>query len=715
MVLDRRGGCSDARAMFLFKIREQTMNEPETNQELQQLGVWRPVPDVDGKYEVSIDGQIRRTQTTLSDEPFPPMSPQRSSGGRGLFVGLRHRGRTQQFSIARLVGRVFLGFPVKTGIVYWKDGNDTNNAISNLAWVARHEDIPAHLQDLSVTVGPSSNDGSEWRPVVGYEGIYDVSSNGHVRRVIPGRRRPAGSLLQPRPGRLGYVYVTLSRNGEQTQHPVHRLVAEAFIPLPDGLLAQDLVVDHISEPKSDNRVSNLRWATHGENMEHAAVEAADRRLKGEPPRSQRYDLPPVPDDAIWKPLMAFGIGGLFEVSNYGHVRRCKPGRNARVGKMVAARLMPQGYVQVKLRVPGKKHGVIKAIHILVASAFLPSPQPDQRVIDHINGEKTDNRADNLEWVTQQENTRRAVEAGRFHPNGRHVAAKLSLADVEDLRRAAGERTREGHASHFGVTASAIDDALSGRTHAGVAVSAVGKPIPNLRRGEAHPRAKLNPKRVLEIVRRRRAGDSAESIAADYGISPGTIYQIMRGLIWQHVTGIDRHQVGFRESQEDFFAAGLAACQEWNRRHGSLATVKVEDQIDGFPIGSWVDRRRGEFRRGELSKARQRLLEDLGIVWNPHDARWQRGMAAALLWVERHGDLSDVPVTAEINGFELGRWLATRRVERNAGSLAEDRIKALTALGFNWKPKRGPKPGTKPSPKSAPAEEGDRHAHRQSKV
>jgi hypothetical protein len=413
--------------------------------------------------------------------------------------------------------------------------------------------------------------------------------------------------------------------------------------------------------------------------------------------------------------MAFGIGGLFEVSNYGHIRRCKPGRNARVGTMVAARLMPQGYVQVKLRVPGTKHGVIKTIHILVASAFLPPPQPDQRVIDHINGVKTDNRADNLEWVTQQENTRRAVEAGRFHPNGRHVAAKLSLADVEDLRRAAGERTREGHASHFGVTASAIDDALSGRTHAGVAVPAAGKPIPNLRRGEAHPRAKLTPERVLEIVRRRRAGEPAEIIAVEYRISPATVHQIMRGLIWQHVTGIDRHEVGFRESQEDFFAAGLAACQEWNRRHGSLATVKVEDQIDGFPIGSWVDRRRGEFRRGELSKARQRLLEDLGIVWNPHDARWQRGMAAALLWVERHGDLSDVPVTAEINGFELGRWLATRRVERNAGSLAEDRIKALTALGFNWKPKRGPKPGTKPSPKSAPAEEGDRHAHRQSKV
>jgi hypothetical protein len=687
------------------------MNQREISSRSQGGNQWQPIPDVDGKYEVSSDGQIRRSQTTLSDEPFPAMTPQRNSGGRGSFVGLRYGGRTQQFSIARLVGRLFLGFPEKTGIVYWKDGNDTNNAISNLAWAARHEDIPAHLHDPPLPAALSSKSGSDWRPVVGYEGIYDVCIDGRVRRVIPGRRRPAGSLLQPRPGRLGYVYVTLSRNGEQMQHAVHRLVAEAFIPLPEGRLAQDLVVDHISEPKSDNRVTNLRWATHGENMEHAAVEAADRKLRGERPRSRRYELPPVPNDVIWRQLTAFGIEGLFEVSNYGHVRRCKPGRNAAVGRVVAARLMPQGYVQVKLRVPGRKNGVIKTVHILVASAFLPSPQPGQRVIDHINGDKADNRADNLEWVTQQENTLRAVAAGRFHRNGRHVTAKLSVADVEELRRTASERTRKGHACRFGVTASAIDDALSGRTHARVQTPAAGKPIGGLCRGEMHPRAKLDEGRVHDIVRRREAGESIHSIAADHDVTHATVYQIMRGLVWQHVTGIDRHQVGFRGSQEDFFTAGLAACEEWHRRHGSLARVKVEDEIDGFPIGSWVDRRRGEFRKGKLSAARRQLLEGLGIVWNPHDERWQCGISAARLWGERNGDLSDVPVTAEIDGFLLGRWLATRRVERNAGALADDRVEALSALGFNWKPKRGPKP----SPKAAPPEEGARNARSQSKV
>jgi hypothetical protein len=662
----------------------QSAQQPIPNEE------WRFVPDFDGMYEVSNLGSVRRTQTTLSDKPFPPMTPQRSSGGRGFSLGLRHKGRTRQVSLERLVGRVFLGFPKKTGIVYWKDGDHTNNAVSNLAWAARHEDMPAHLHELLDSIVLPGTHGVEWRPVVGYEGIYDVSADGEVRRIIPGRRGRSGRLLRPRPGRLGYVSVTLTKNGWPKQVPVHRIVAEAFLPLPAGSRVEDLVVHHVAEPKSDNRVENLRWATHGQNMEYAVVEAADRRLRGEPPRTSRYEFPPVTPDATWKTLTSFGLCGRFEVSSYGHIRRRLPGRGTFVGKLMVGRLTPLGYVQVKMRIPGTKHGVIKTVHILVASAFLPPPSPEQTVIDHKNGDKTDNRVENLEWVTQAENTRRAVAAGRFHHDGRHVAAVLSLADVEDLRRTAGERTRAEHAARYGVTPSAIDDALSGRTHAGVTTAANGKPIPALRRGESHPRSKLTADAVRDIVKRREAGESVHTIAADHGIEPATIYQIMRGMIWHHVTGIDRDDVGFRESQEDFFKAGLAACTEWCQRHGSLANVKVEDDLDGFPIGAWVDRRRCEYRKGELSCARRDLLEGMGVIWNPHEDKWQRGLAAARLWVEQYGNLGNVPVTAVIDGFALGRWLATRRVERNASNLDQDRIETLTALGMNWRPRRGPK-------------------------
>ena len=96
----------------------------------------------------------------------------------------------------------------------------------------------------------------EWRPVVGYEGLYEVSNTGRVRSVDRFYYRlHKGKVLSPTKDRYGYLTVTLNCNGKSKTIKIHRLVAQAFLPNPDNLPQ----VNHKDEDKTNNNVTNLEW------------------------------------------------------------------------------------------------------------------------------------------------------------------------------------------------------------------------------------------------------------------------------------------------------------------------------------------------------------------------------------------------------------------------------------------------------------------------
>lgn len=119
-----------------------------------------------------------------------------------------------------------------------------------------------------------------WKPIAGYEALYEVSNYGRVkslaRTCLKGTviKKVRERILRPTLMSVGYLKVALSRDGIVCQCYVHRLVAEAFLPNPLGLPE----VNHKDSCRSNSYFENLEWTTSAGNSQHAV--ANDRMARG---------------------------------------------------------------------------------------------------------------------------------------------------------------------------------------------------------------------------------------------------------------------------------------------------------------------------------------------------------------------------------------------------------------------------------------------------
>jgi len=168
----------------------------------------------------------------------------------------------------------------------------------------------------------------------------------------------------------------------------------------------------------------------------------------------------------WKPVV--GYRGLYEVSDLGRIQSLH-GHSRQVGHVLLASEMGRagkGYLGVSLCRNDTRRSAL--VHNIVMRAFVGPKRG--REVDHIDTHKTNNRLDNLEYVTPRENYRRAQEAGLMH-----------------------------------------------KAH-----------------GEAHGHATITEADVREIRRLKRTGQTQRSIAEQLGLSEFHVSKICRGVLWGHV-------------------------------------------------------------------------------------------------------------------------------------------------------------------------------------
>lgn len=118
----------------------------------------------------------------------------------------------------------------------------------------------------------------EWRDVVSFEHVYEVSSLGRVRRVTTkfGRRKETPSILKQRLNRGGYACVSLHHGEVVVLRTVHQLVLTAFVgPCPVGMEGA-----HCDGVRHHNAVGNLQWKTHIDNcsdkIKHGTEQKGER-------------------------------------------------------------------------------------------------------------------------------------------------------------------------------------------------------------------------------------------------------------------------------------------------------------------------------------------------------------------------------------------------------------------------------------------------------
>lgn len=160
-------------------------------------------------------------------------------------------------------------------------------------------------------------DREEWRAVVGFEGLYEVSSLGRVRgvdRLVPyecgGRvvhRHVQGVVLRPQADHNGYLTVALQKHGKVTRRGIHQIVCRAFsgpAPNPDDEAA------HNDGKRTNNRARNLRWATRRENL-------LDTIRHGTRPRGERHGRAKLSRQSVHEIRTAAGVFNTDLARRYG--------------------------------------------------------------------------------------------------------------------------------------------------------------------------------------------------------------------------------------------------------------------------------------------------------------------------------------------------------------------------------------------------------------
>lgn len=163
-------------------------------------------------------------------------------------------------------------------------------------------------------------------------------------------------------------------------------------------------------------------------------------------------------------------------------------------------------------------------------------------------------------------------------------------------------------------------------------------------------------------------------------------KVKGGLTEERIRALDAIGMSWLDLGEERWNRNFRALKAYYNQHGDLDVPQTYVTSDGIRLGQFVKNMR--FHRDTkyrkcLTPSRVIQLTQMGMIWDVDEYRWQENYKAAKAYYQEYGNLTPIKRYVSPTGVKLGVWLSYQRQKYAKGSLSEEKIEKLEAVGMLW--------------------------------
>jgi len=160
-------------------------------------------------------------------------------------------------------------------------------------------------------------------------------------------------------------------------------------------------------------------------------------------------------------------------------------------------------------------------------------------------------------------------------------------------------------------------------------------------------------------------------------------QIPGNLTEQQIARLDSIGMEWGNRREIAWQHGFEVAKKYHDTYGNRMVPGKYTDPDGYPLGQWIAKTRQQKLNGRLKEERIVQLDEIGMVWNIFDAKWEKAFALAAAYYEENGNLN-IPRSYETaTGERPGLWLASQQWAYPKGKLTDEQVERLNRIGMYW--------------------------------